>query len=43
MAIRSSQSIGTLNLMPVENEEYRKRRAEALKKPGAVIGQTSIE
>ena len=32
----------TLNLMPVENEEYRARRAEALKKPGAVIGQVSI-
>jgi hypothetical protein len=29
--------------MPVENEEYRKRRAEALKKPGAVIGQTFVE
>ena len=32
----------TLNLMPVENEEYKARRAEALKKPGAVIGQVSI-
>jgi len=32
----------TLNLMPVENEEYRARRAEALKRPGAVIGQVSI-
>jgi len=32
----------TLTLMPVENEEYRARRAEALKKPGAVIGQVSI-
>jgi len=31
-----------LNLMPVENEEYKARRAEALKKPGAVIGQVSI-
>jgi hypothetical protein len=32
----------TLNLMPVENAEYRARRAEALKKPGAVIGQVSV-
>jgi len=28
--------------MPVENEEYKARRAEALKKPGAVIGQVSV-
>jgi len=33
---------GTLNLMPVENAEYKARREEALKKPGAVIGQVSI-
>jgi hypothetical protein len=32
----------TLNLMPVENAEYKARRAEALKKPGAVIGQVSV-
>ena len=32
----------TLNLLPVENEEYKARRAEALKKPGAVIGQITI-
>jgi hypothetical protein len=32
----------TLNLMPVDNAEYRARREEALKKPGAVIGQVSI-
>ena len=32
----------TLNLMPVENAEYKARREEALKKPGAVIGQVSI-
>jgi hypothetical protein len=32
----------TLNLMPVENAEYKERRAEALKKPGAVVGQVSI-
>ena len=33
----------TLNLMAVENEDYKARRAEALKKPGAVVGQTSVE
>ena len=32
----------TLNLMPVENAEYKARRAEAIKKPGAVVGQVSI-
>jgi len=32
-----------LNLMPVENEEYKARRAAAIQKPGAVIGQTSVE
>jgi hypothetical protein len=41
--VKPDQSIATLNLMPVENAEYRSRRAEALKKSGAVIGQTSIE
>jgi len=41
--VKPDQSIGALNLLPVENEEYRKRRAEALKKPGAVIGQTFVE
>ena len=35
-------STSTLNLMPVENAEYRARRAEAIQKPGAVIGQVSI-
>jgi hypothetical protein len=33
---------GTLALMPVDNEEYKQRRAEALQKPGAVIGQTTV-
>jgi len=32
----------TLNLMPVENAEYKARRAEAIKKPGAVVGQVSV-
>jgi hypothetical protein len=36
----TTQSIG---LVQVENEEYKRRRAEALKKPGAVIGQYTIQ
>ena len=40
--VQPDGSASTLNLMPVENEEYRARRAEALKKPGAVIGQVSV-
>ena len=32
----------TLNLLPVDNTEYKARRAEAIQKPGAVVGQTSI-
>jgi hypothetical protein len=39
---RPDGSTSTLNLMPVENAEYRARRDEALKKPGAVIGQVSV-
>ena len=32
----------TLNLMPVDNAEYKARRADAIQKPGAVIGQVSV-
>lgn len=32
----------TLTLMPVDNAEYKARRAEAIQKPGAVVGQTSV-
>ena len=32
----------TLNLLPVDNAEYRARRAEAIQKPGAVVGQVSV-
>jgi heat shock protein HslJ len=32
----------TLNLLPVENAEYKARRDLAIQKPGAVVGQTSI-
>jgi hypothetical protein len=40
--VRPDGSTNTLNLMPVENAEYKARRDEALKKPGAVIGQVSV-
>ena len=40
--VRPDGTTGTLNLMPVENAEYRARREEALKKPGAVVGQVSV-
>jgi hypothetical protein len=33
---------GSVNLVQVDNAEYRARRAEALKKPGAVIGQVTV-
>ncbi len=35
-------SQGELKLLDVENAEYKKKRAEALEKPGAVIGQTTL-
>jgi hypothetical protein len=40
--VRPDGSTSTLNLMPVDNPEYRARRAEAVQKPGAVVGQVSI-
>jgi hypothetical protein len=40
--VKPDGTSSTLNLMPVENAEYKERRAEALKKPGAVVGQVSI-
>ena len=40
--VRPDGTTGTLNLMPVENAEYKARRAEAIQKPGAVVGQVSI-
>jgi hypothetical protein len=40
--VRPDGTASTLNLMPVDNAEYKARREEALKKPGAVIGQVSI-
>jgi hypothetical protein len=32
----------TIQLLPVDNEEYKKRRDEALKKEGAVVGQITV-
>jgi hypothetical protein len=40
--VRPDGTSSTLNLMPVENAEYKARRDEALKKPGAVVDQVSI-
>jgi hypothetical protein len=34
--------INELNLMEVDNAEYKKRRAEALQKPGAVVGNITL-
>ena len=39
---RPDGTSSTLNLMPVENAEYKARRAEAIQKPGAVVGQVSV-
>ena len=41
--VRPDGSTTTLNLMPVENAEYKARREEALKKPGAVVGQITLQ
>ena len=32
----------TIQLLPVDNAEYKKRRDEALQKEGAVIGQITV-
>ena len=40
--VQPNGATSTLNLMPVENAEYRARRESALQKPGAVIGQVSV-
>ena len=40
--VQPNGATSTLNLMPVENAEYNSRREEALKKPGAVVGQVSV-
>jgi hypothetical protein len=40
--VKPDGTSSTFNLMPVDNAEYRARRAEAIQKPGAVVGQVSI-
>jgi hypothetical protein len=40
--IRPDGTADTIGLVQVENEEYKRRRAEALEKPGAVIGQYTV-
>jgi hypothetical protein len=40
--VQPDGTASTLNLMPVDNAEYKARRAEAIQKPGAVIGQVSV-
>ena len=39
---QNTVSPGTIELMDVDNVEYKKRRDEALQKPGAVIGQVTV-
>ena len=38
----SSNTGDSIKLLPVDNEEYKKRRDEALQKEGAVIGQITV-
>jgi len=38
----SSSRVEGITLMPVDNEEYKRKRDEALQKPGAVIGQSVV-
>ena len=40
--VNQSLAPGELQLLPVDNSEYRARRDAALAKPGAVVGQTNI-
>lgn len=40
--VKPDGSVSTLDLLPVDNAEYRARRAEAIQKPGAVVGRTSV-
>jgi hypothetical protein len=40
--VQPDGTTGTLTLLPVDNAEYRARRAEAIKKPGAVVGQVTL-
>ena len=40
--VKPDGTTSTLNLLPVENAEYKARREEALQKPGAVVGQVTV-
>jgi len=40
--VKPDGTSGTLNLMAVDNEAYKAKRAEALQKPGAVVGQVTV-
>lgn len=40
--VRPDGTTETIGLVQVNNEEYKRRRAEALQKPGAVIGQYTV-
>jgi hypothetical protein len=40
--VKPDGSTSTLNLLPVDNAEYKARRAEAIQKPGAVVGQVTV-
>ena len=41
--LKPQSKVETIDLLPVDNEAYKKRRDEALAKPGAVIGRTTVE
>jgi dipeptidase len=38
-----STTQGELKLLDVDNEEYKRKRAEALAKPNAVVGQITLQ
>jgi hypothetical protein len=42
VSVVTPEGASTLNLLPVDNAEYKARRAEAIKKPGAVVGQVTL-
>jgi len=42
VSTKQSLKSNEIELLPVDNEEYRARRDEALQKPGAVIGQATL-
>ena len=41
--VKPDGTTSTLNMLPVDNAEYKARRDAALQKPGAMIGQTKVE